>query len=58
VRCALLIGRASALVNAGQLLEAAAMYAEAAPLASPDERTELERLRIEQLLRAGRLREG
>jgi hypothetical protein len=58
VRCALLIGRASALVNAGHLLEAAAMYAEAVPLASPDERTELERLRIEQLLRAGRLREG
>ncbi|MBK9036053.1 MAG: protein kinase [Myxococcales bacterium] len=58
VRCALLLSRAGALVSAGHLLEAAAMYEEAAPLVDPAERREIERLRLEQLLRAGRLREG
>jgi hypothetical protein len=58
VRCALLVNRAGALVNAGHLLEAAAMYAEATPLAEPAERAELARLRLEQLLRAGRVNDG
>ncbi|MEZ4403518.1 MAG: protein kinase [Kofleriaceae bacterium] len=57
-RCELLLGRAAALVNAGQLLEAAAAYAAAIPLAPPDRRHELARLRLEQILRAGSLQEG
>ncbi len=55
----LLRARAVALVNAGQLLEAATVYQQAqAAGAPPDEHFELERLRVEQLLRAGQLRVG
>ena len=50
--------RAGALVNAGQLLEAAAMYGDAADGAEPAERFDLERKRLEQVLRAGQLRWG
>ncbi|HVK78415.1 MAG TPA: protein kinase [Kofleriaceae bacterium] len=57
-RARLLRARARALVNAGQLIEAAAMYADASRLLPEEERFELERLRLEQLLRAGQLREG
>ena len=58
VRRELLTARAEALVHAGQLQEAAAMYDAAAHLTAPAERGELERLRLEQILRAGMLREG
>lgn len=54
----LYVARAEALVNAGQLQEAAAMYQAAAALSAPEARGELERLRLEQILRAGMLREG
>ncbi len=54
----LLRSRAVALVNAGQLLEAARMYQDASVGADPAERFELDRKRLEQVLRAGQLREG
>ena len=54
----LLCARAQALVNAGHLREAAAMYEDAIVGAPDDERAELERLRLEQVLRSGQLREG
>ncbi len=54
----LLQARARALINAGQLLEAAAMYDEALTTAPDDERFELERQRLEQVLRAGQLKDG
>jgi tetratricopeptide (TPR) repeat protein len=50
--------RGNALANAGGLDEAAAMYGEAAVGASPEEALELDRLRLEQILRRGRLAEG
>ncbi len=50
--------RALALVNAGHLLEAVAMYDEALVGAPADERAELERRRLEQVLRSGQLRDG
>jgi hypothetical protein len=50
--------RGNALANAGGLDEAAAMYGEAATGAEPDEALELDRLRLEQILRRGRLAEG
>lgn len=57
-RRAHLRARGRALVNAGHLAEAAATYDEALVDAPADERVELERLRLEQVLRAGRLAEG
>ncbi|MCE9576418.1 MAG: protein kinase [Deltaproteobacteria bacterium] len=49
---------AGVLVNTGGLLRAAAAYAAAAEGAAPAERVELDRRRLEQLLRGGALREG
>ncbi len=54
----LLRARAQALVNAGHLREAAAMYEDAMAGAPEEERAELERLRLEQVLRSGQLKEG
>jgi hypothetical protein len=54
----LLRARAQALVNAGHLLEAAAMYDEAINGATVEDRAELERLRLEQILRSGQLKDG
>ncbi len=51
----LLAKKANALVCAGQLDEAAAIYEHAAQLLNDDEAIDLERLRIEALLRRGRL---
>ncbi|MCE9576463.1 MAG: protein kinase, partial [Deltaproteobacteria bacterium] len=50
--------RAIALANAGQLEEAARAYEAAADGADPAEALELDRLRLEQLLRRGKLDEG
>jgi hypothetical protein len=50
--------RAVALANAGALGAAADAFGEAAVGAPPDEALDLERLRIEQLLRRGNLAEG
>jgi eukaryotic-like serine/threonine-protein kinase len=58
VRRALRRRRADALANAGRLHDAAAEYAEVRRDAPPDEAFEAERLRGEQLLRAGSLAEG
>jgi hypothetical protein len=57
-RYALLLSRGAALVNAGQLHEAARLYELARPLAPEDERGELDRQRMEQLLRSGHLDDG
>jgi hypothetical protein len=54
----LLTLRAGALRNAGALVEAATAYADAASGAPADEALELDRLRLEQLLRAGHLQAG
>jgi len=54
----LLRRRGVALANGGRLDEAAAVFAEAARTASGDDALELERLRLEQLLRRGRLPDG
>ncbi len=58
VRITILLARARALVNAGQLVEAAAMFTDAAALTPEEGRFELERLHLEQILRVGQLREG
>jgi eukaryotic-like serine/threonine-protein kinase len=58
VRRHLLTRRAAALRDAGALIEAATAFADAARDAPPDEALELDRLRLEQLLRSGRLAEG
>ncbi|MBP8806128.1 MAG: protein kinase [Kofleriaceae bacterium] len=57
-RYALLLSRGAALVNAGQLHEAARLYELARPLAPEEERGELDRQRMEQLLRSGHLDDG
>jgi tRNA A-37 threonylcarbamoyl transferase component Bud32 len=54
----LLRARGDALANAGRLGEAATVYGEAALGAEPHEALELDRLRLEQILRRGRLAEG
>jgi hypothetical protein len=54
----LLRARGDALANAGRLGEAATVYGEAAQGAEPHEALELDRLRLEQILRRGRLAEG
>jgi eukaryotic-like serine/threonine-protein kinase len=50
--------RGEALANAGQLEEAALAFAAAADGADPSEELDLDRLRLEQMLRRGRLDEG
>jgi len=50
--------RGDALANAGQLEEAALAFAAAADGADPSEELDLDRLRLEQMLRRGRLDEG
>jgi tetratricopeptide (TPR) repeat protein len=57
-RRALLRRRAGALANAGALDDAATAYGEAAVGADPDESLDLDRLRLQQLLRRGHLLEG
>jgi tetratricopeptide (TPR) repeat protein len=57
-RSDLLRRRGDALANAGQLERAAEAYGAAATGAPADKQLELERLRLEQLLRRGRLEEG
>ncbi|MCA9679193.1 MAG: hypothetical protein KC464_29455, partial [Myxococcales bacterium] len=54
----LLVARARTLSFAGRLIEAAAEYGRAIPLAPESQRLELARQRTEQTLRAGRLVEG
>jgi hypothetical protein len=54
----LLRRRALALANAGALDAAADAFGEAAIGAGPDEALDLERLRMEQLVRRGRMKEG
>jgi hypothetical protein len=54
----LLRRRALALANAGALDAAADAFGEAAIGAGPDEALDLERLRMEQLVRRGRMEEG
>jgi hypothetical protein len=50
--------RGKALTNAGALEQAALAYGAAAEGAPPDEALDLERLRMEQVLRRGRMEEG
>jgi eukaryotic-like serine/threonine-protein kinase len=57
-RRALLRRAGTALANAGRLEDAAAAFADAEHGADPDELLELRRMRLEQLLRRGRLGEG
>ena len=57
-RLAIERSRADALANAGLLVEAAAAYGRASRLSSPTDALEPDRLRMEQLLKAGRMTEG